>query len=148
MKVISFHQSTRVMGFAIFVDGKYFRSGIIDLSKIKNIEERTREAEIALCKEISLNQPDIVVIEDIHNQSSDPTAILLAKLQGMVLGYCAAHNIRVEVVSSEQMEKYGATNHNVDWTKERLGINIEFENEATAIVVNDIAHRVCEFGGL
>ena len=141
MKVIAFDQSTRVTGFSIFVDGQYFRSGVINLAKIKDTEERSREMGIAICKEISFNLPDVVIIEDVQNQSNS-TVALLARLQGVVLGYCAAHNIRIEIVTTKQLEKYKTI---TNMTQERFGENIESESEIASIAINEIAHRICEF---
>ena len=42
MKVLSMDQSTRITGFAVFNDGKYVKSGVIDLHKVKETDERSK----------------------------------------------------------------------------------------------------------
>ena len=148
MKVIAFDQSTRVTGFSIFVDGQYFRSGVINLAKIKDTEERSREMGIAICKEISLNQPDVVIIEDIQNQSNISTVILLARLQGVILGYCAAHNIRCEIigpsrwratlhfVQGPKVKREELKQQGIDYVKNHLGFDDFTEDQCEACCLN------------
>ena len=156
MKVISFDQSTRVTGFAIFVDGKYFRSGIIDLSKIKNTEERTREMGIAICKEISLNAPDVIIIEEVAMQSNADTLKKLARIQGVAIGFAAAHNIPLHIlepsrwrsvlrfkqgskVKREELKKQSA-----DYVKDKYGLQLR-EDETEAICIGEAAQKIYGF---
>ena len=48
-------------------DGKYVKSGIIDKSKIADIDTRIGEMGIAICQQIKELKPDLVIIENIQN---------------------------------------------------------------------------------
>ena len=99
MRVLSFDQSSNLSGYCLF-DRKIIESGLIDKHKIKDKDIRIAEMSTVICKKIDEYKPDVVVIENIQNQSSTATVILLARLQGMILGYCYAHNIRTEILGA------------------------------------------------
>lgn len=102
MKILAFDQSSTRSGFSIFLDGQYVESGVIDKHKITDPDKRISEMGLAIFKKIKETEPELVIIENIQNQSNTATVILLARLQGMVLGYCAAHKIRVEILGPSQ----------------------------------------------
>lgn len=102
MKILAFDQSSRLSGWAIFEDGEYVDSGVIDKHKITDSDKRIADMGLAIYKKIKEVNPDICVIENIQNQSNTATVILLARLQGMILGYCAAHKIRTEILGPSQ----------------------------------------------
>lgn len=97
MKILAFDQSSNLSGYCLF-NGKIVTSGVIDKHKIKNSDIRIAEMNEAICKKINELHPDLVIIEGIQNQSSTATVILLARLQGMILGYCYANHIRTEIL--------------------------------------------------
>jgi Holliday junction resolvasome RuvABC endonuclease subunit len=99
MRILSFDQSSNLSGYCLF-DGDIIDSGIIDRHKIKDRDIRIAEMSVAIYKKIDELNPDLVVIENIQNQSNIPTVILLARLQGMILGYCYVHKIRTEILAS------------------------------------------------
>ena len=99
MRILSWDQSSNLSGYCLF-DGRIIESGLIDKHKIKDKDIRIAEMSMAICKKIDECKPDLVVIENIQNQSSTATVILLARLQGMILGYCYAHNIRTEILGA------------------------------------------------
>lgn len=97
MKILSFDQSSNLSGYCLF-DDDIIDSGIIDKHKIKDSNTRIAEMSVAICNKIDELKPDLVVIENIQNQSSTSTVILLARLQGMILGHCYVHKIRTEIL--------------------------------------------------
>ena len=102
MRILSFDQSSKLSGWSEFLDGQYVDSGVIDKHKITDSDKRIAEMGLAIYKKIAEVKPDICVIENIQNQSNTATVILLARLQGMILGYCAAHKIRTEILGPSQ----------------------------------------------
>lgn len=102
MKILAFDQSSRLSGWAIFEDGEYVDSGVIDKHKITDSDKRVAEMGLAIYRKIKETAPDLIIAENIQNQSNTATVILLARLQGMILGYCAAHKIRVEILGPSQ----------------------------------------------
>lgn len=98
MKILAFDQASRISGWSWFDGNEYVDSGIIDKHKITDSDKRIAEMGLAIYKKIKEVAPDIVVIEGVQQQSGVSTVILLARLQGMILGYCAAHKIRAEIL--------------------------------------------------
>ena len=92
-KILAFDQSTKISAYSIFIDGKYVECGLIDLHKIKDTSERIRAMGVELCKIITKYKPDKIVIEEVAQQSNALTLKLLARIQGIIIGFCAAHNI-------------------------------------------------------
>lgn len=101
MKILAFDQSSTVSGYCLLDDGNIVESGMIKKSG-KDRDKRVAEMSMAICAKIDDLKPDLVVIEDVQDQNSIATVILLARLQGMILGYCYAHGIRVEILAPSQ----------------------------------------------
>lgn len=105
MKLLAWDQSSKKSGWCLLEDGKYVKSGIIDKSKIADIDTRIGEMGIAICQQIKELNPDLVVIENIQNQSSISTVVSLARLQGFVLGWCYVKHIRTEIIGPSEWRK-------------------------------------------
>jgi Holliday junction resolvasome RuvABC endonuclease subunit len=152
-KVLAFDQSTRCSGYAMFEDGEYIESGIIDMSKSKlETDKRSFEMAKALWKIINKYKPEILVIEDVQQQSNAKTMIVLARLAGMIIGYAEAHKVQVHIITPSQWRsmlkfKLGAgvkrqelKQQSIDYVKETYGINVS-EDEAEAIALGAGAHK-------
>ena len=98
MKVLVFDQSTKMSAYSIFVDGQYIECDCIDLHKMKDTSERVRAMGVELCKIIEKYNPDKVVMEEVAQQSNPLTLKLLARIQGVIIGFCAAHNIDTYII--------------------------------------------------
>lgn len=105
MKLLAWDQSSKKSGWCLIEDGKYVTSGIIDKSKIADIDTRIGEMGIAICQQIKELNPDIIVIEDIQNQSSISTVVSLARLQGFILGWCYVKHIKTEIIRPSEWRK-------------------------------------------
>lgn len=101
MRILSFDQSSNLSGYCLY-DGEILASGTIDKHKIKDGAVRIEEMGLAICKKIEELKPLLVTIEDIQNQSSVKTVIMLARLQGIILGYCYAHSIEAKILTPSQ----------------------------------------------
>ena len=98
MKILAFDQSSNLSGYCLY-NGAIMNSGVIDKHKIKDSDLRIAEMSKEICEKIQEFKPECVVIEGIQNQSSTATVILLARLQGMILGYCYAQKIQTEILA-------------------------------------------------
>lgn len=105
MKILAFDQASKISGYACFNNNEYVDSGIIDKHKITDADSRIGEMGIAICQKIREIKPDLVVIENVQQQSGVSTVILLARLQGFIMGWCYTHNIRTEILSPSQWRK-------------------------------------------
>ena len=97
-KVLAFDQSTKISAYSLFIDGEYIECGCIDLHKMKDTSERVRAMGVELCKTIEKYNPEKVVLEEVAQQSNPLTLKLLARIQGVIIGFCAAHNIDTYIV--------------------------------------------------
>lgn len=98
LKILAFDQSTKISAYSWWIDGEYIEVGIIDLHKMKDTSERVRAMGVELCKIIEKYNPDKVVMEEVAQQSNPLTLKLLARIQGVIIGFCAAHNIDTYIV--------------------------------------------------
>lgn len=154
MRVLSFDQSTRVSGWAYFEDGKYVESGVIDMSKSKlETDKRSFEMAKEIWKIIKKYKPQKLVVENVQQQSSPSTVIILARLAGMIIGYAEAHNVHVHILLPSQWRKalgysQGAKvkrqelkQQSIDYVKNNFGLDLS-EDECEAICINKAAHKI------
>ncbi len=154
MKILAFDQSSTRSGWSVFENGEYVESGVIDKHKITDSDKRIAEMGIAIYKKIKEVNPSICVIENIQNQSNTATVIMLARLQGMVLGYCAAHKIRVEILGPSQWRsalsfKQGAKvkrealkQQAMDYVKKNFDIEECTEDQSEAVCIGVVASKL------
>lgn len=154
MRVLSLDQSTRITGWAIFDDNQYIKSGVIDLHKIKDTDERSRQMAVEICKVIEGAKPTYVIIEEVQQQSNVSTVIKLARIQGVAIGFCAAHNIELHILMPTQwrsalgykqgpkVKREDLKQQSLDFVKTELGLNIESEDENEACAINKAAHKI------
>ena len=154
MKILSFDQSSKLSGWCVFKDGAYANSGVIDKHKIVDSDKRITDMGLSIYKKISEIKPDLVVIENIQNQSNTATVILLARLQGMVLGYCAAHKIRAEIVGPSQwrhelhykqgpkVQREELKQQSIDYVQDNFGLTDCAEDQCEAICITVAADEL------
>lgn len=154
MRVVSFDQSTRCSGYAVFEDGKYVASGVIDMNK-SELETDKRSFEMAkeIWKVIKKYNPQELIIENVQQQSNPSTVIVLARLAGMIIGYAEAHNIHVHILLPSQWRKalnysQGAKvkrqelkQQSIDYVKNNFGLDLS-EDECEALCINEAAHKI------
>ena len=155
MRVLSCDQSTKITGWAVFEDGQYVKSGVIDLHLSKETtEKRSEKMAVEICKLIEGNKPDVVVIEEVAMQSNAQTLKLLARIQGVAIGFCAAHNIPLHIIEptrwraalnyrqGSKVKRNELKEQSLNFVKNKLGLNIKSEDENEACAINEAAHRI------
>ena len=155
-KILAFDQSTKISAYSVFVNGEYVECSHIDLSKMKNTSDRIRAMGVELCKIIKKYNPDKVVIEEVAQQSNALTLKLLARIQGIIIGFCAAHKIETYII---EPSKWRSTLHfrqgsgvkrdelkqqAIDHIKETYGLILS-EDECEACCINEAAHIIYDF---
>ena len=155
MEILSFDQATITSGWAIFQDGNYIDSGIITRPKTEKIDIRTKNMGLELCKKIEEVQPDILVIEEVQDQHNISTVIKLARLQGMLLGFSAAHKIETKIFEPAYWRKLLLYNQgpkvkreqlkqqSIGYVKKNFGFDFS-EDRCEAICINAAAQKVFE----
>ena len=99
IKVLAFDTATKKTGWALFINGKYAESGLIDLSKNKNIEERIKKMCLTITTLIFDKSPDHVVIEQLSSARNADTTRKLSRIIGAVYYYCISKNINYSEMS-------------------------------------------------
>lgn len=154
MRIVSLDQSTRCSGYAVFEDGQYVESGIIDMSKSKlGTDERSFEMAKAIWGLIDKYKPSHLVIEDTQQQSNVKTVITLARLQGAIWGYAEAHGVKVHILlpskwramlqysQGPKVKRQELKQQSIDYVKKNLGLDLS-EDECEAIAEGIAAHKI------
>lgn len=154
MIVMSLDQSTRCSGYAVFENGKYITSGVVDMNKSKlETDKRSFEMAKEIWKIVKKYNPSHLVIENVQQQSNPSTMIVLARLAGMIIGYAEAHNVHVHILLPSQWRKalgysQGAKvkrqelkQQSIDYVKKNLGLELS-EDECEAIAEGIAAHKI------
>lgn len=152
-KVLSFDQSTKLSAYSWWIDGKYIESGYIDLYKNKNTSERVKKMGIELCNIITKYQPDNVIIEEVAQQSNPQTLKLLARIQGIIIGFCAAHDIDTYIIEPSKWRsilqfKIGAgvkreelKDQAIKYIKDKYDLDLS-EDECESVCIGEAAHKI------
>lgn len=157
-KVLSVDQSTKCTGYAMFVSGEYVESGIIDMNKSKlETSERSFEMAKAIWKLVKHYKPDHLILEDVQlQQNNAKTMLILARLQGMVIGYAEAHKVKTYLVPPSQwraqlhysqgpkVKRAELKQQSIDYMKNNFGL-ILLEDQAEACCINEAAHKIFKF---
>lgn len=91
-RLMSLDCSTACSGLAVWDNGKYMESHVIDMSKIKNLEERQKQMCIQLWKGLDYYNPSIVYIEDTYCHRNPDTQKKLNRIQGVIYAWCITHD--------------------------------------------------------
>jgi Holliday junction resolvasome RuvABC endonuclease subunit len=156
MKTLAFDQSTKISAYSIFIDNKYVECDYIDLHKMKDTSERVRAMGVELCKVIKKYNPDKVVLEEVAQQSNPMTLKLLARIQGVIIGFCAAHDIETYIIEPSKWRstlhfKQGAgvkreelKEQAIKHVKDNYGLELS-EDSCESICINEAAHKIYNF---
>ena len=155
-KVLAFDQSTKISAYSLWIDGKYIEVGIIDLHKMKDTSERVRAMGVELCRVIAKYKPTAVIIEEVAQQSNPMTLKLLARIQGVIIGFCAAHNIDTYIIEPSKWRSILHFHQGAGVKREELkaqaiqhvknvyGLDAS-EDESESICINEAAHKIFGF---
>ena len=150
---MAFDQSTRCSGWSYFENNEYVASGTVDMSKSTlETDERSFEMAKSLWKIIKQYKPECLILENVQQQTSPKVLVILARLQGMIIGYAEAHKIKVHILLPSQWRaelkyKQGAKvkraelkQQSIDYVKTKYGLDV-LEDECEAIALNDAARK-------
>ena len=155
MKILSFDQSTRITGWCISNKNEYIDSGVIDLHKITDTGERSKVMGLEICKLIEKFMPDLIVIEEVQQQSNVDTVKKLARIQGMAIGFATAHKIDVKILEPSKwrlklgykqgrgVERKELKQQSLNFVKNNFGFEYS-EDRCEAICINVAMQRILE----
>lgn len=146
MIIVGIDGSTNKTGVAIFENGQYIKHTLIDLHKVKDINERIPMMISEICKYINDIGPDKILMEETVLGSNTDTLKKLAYLAGGVMFYAYEHGIEFELVlPSQWRKKIGLSQSNkikrevlkqesILAVKQEYGLDVT-DDEADAILV-------------
>ena len=105
MKLLSFDQSTNVTGISCFIDNAYAWTKVIDLHKEKDSQSRFHHMVEAIFNVIEEEKPDELAIEQTAMQSSVKTLMVLAHLQGAIIGKAIELSIPYSLIEPSKWRK-------------------------------------------
>lgn len=150
-RLISIDSSSTKTGWAIFDNGEFVRSGLINLDtkecrkKYKNkTDERIRDMCKAVIELLQNNKPDIVVIEKLNVGKNMVSVRALCKVIGAVYCYSLLNDVfYFEIQPSEWRSRLGMQGRHkrdeykqmsVEYVLNELGMNVS-DDESDAICV-------------
>jgi len=152
---MAWDQSTKISAWSFFIDGEYSESGVIDLHKMSDTELRVKEMGLEICKKIGEYKPEILFIEDIQQQQGNVMTLkLLARIQGIAIGYATAHNIPIHILPPSRWRsalafKQGAgvkrpelKAQAINYVEKNFGLTGLTDDESEAVCINSAAHKI------
>lgn len=91
--MLALDTSTKISGWALYIDGKYIKSGRINFSDERNTGIRVKRMCLALAEVIKDNSPSLVVIEQMPSTRNANTTRLLSRVIGAVYFFCVSNGI-------------------------------------------------------
>lgn len=146
MKILSFDQATVKTGIAIHDENNLVAYDLITLEKCKgDMLERVDIMINELCKAITTYKPDYVVFEDVALQSNPSTLILLARLQGAIIGHCISYDIPYTILKPPTWRKTLGFNQGKEIKRPQLKKQaVEYvKNSFGLSLKEDICEAVC-----
>ena len=138
--------STNRTGIAVFCDGCYVKHTLVDLHKVKDINERIPKMISEICKYIDDVKPDKILMEETILSSNTDTLKKLAYLAGGIMFYAYERGIEFKLVlPSEWRKKIGLQQSNkikrevlkqesIQAVKQEYGLDVT-NDEAEAILI-------------
>ena len=99
MRILSLDQSSAVTGYAVIENSKYEQSGVLDMRRNHDSENRVKNMMLLVGQLIGSKKVDCVVMEDAHQQSNFATFKMLSRIQGAIMYYCYEKEIPFYIMS-------------------------------------------------
>ena len=155
----TFDLATKKTGIAVWYDGKYKESYVINYEKIEDIEERTELMGKKLISALNYFQPTLVYSEDSFRGQNPKTVKCLCRIHGIVMGWCLEHNVEYHFIMPSAWRKYipGFPNgrnakrpeqkaYAVQYVKDHYGFSSITDDQADAICIGEAVIRMNKGG--
>lgn len=138
MTVVGLDLSTNYSGFALFEDGKYVSSELLDCHTIKHTEMRVKQMVLKIEQKLDETQPDVVMIEECLLKTNVQTVKLLSYLAGAVVSWCARNCRKLQFSMPSSWRKLVNIRQGPNIKREQLKKEaIELVEERYGLSVND-----------
>ncbi|WP_394910597.1 hypothetical protein [uncultured Robinsoniella sp.] len=143
--MLAIDSSTIKTGIAIFNNGDYQESLLLDCSNFKNMEDRFKEMSLKLIHILDTYKPYIIYIEETVVNRNVAVQRFLTRLQGVIYGYCVLNDCEFNAIRPTSWRKLAGINQKgkkrnelkklaIDAVYQRLGFNVG-DDEAEAILI-------------
>lgn len=157
IRLMSLDCSTKCSGLAIWENGKYINSHVIDMSNIKDVEERQKEMGIMLWKGLEYYHPSIVYIEDTYCAGNPDVQKKLNRIQGVIFAWCITHNAEFHCIMPSAWRKHipdfpngkgvkrqEQKNFSVKYVTQKYNLTPKSDDESDAILIGEGVLRMYE----
>lgn len=139
MKILSIDQSTKNVGYCVFNNADYVKSGTIQVhkptQKKKYEYEFVDKSFLIIATLINEHSPDVIVMEEVFAGKSNGALKLLATLKGMVIGYCRGIGINTEVIYPTSWKSFLKVHSKRD--KEKVDVKNFFQSKYNLVITED-----------
>lgn len=144
VKLLALDSSTKHTGFAVFERGKLIKQGVFDETE-HDSDKRMRSMISRIYTLIRVEQPNMIVFEDVRILKNTHVTVMLAEILGAVIGKCVDIGIQYESFapaswrSKHGLQKTGAKREelkqmSVDKVRELYNSDVT-DDEADAILI-------------
>ena len=157
IRLMSLDCSTKCSGLAVWDNGKYITSHVINLSKIKDGEERQKQMGIMLWKGLDYYSPSIVYIEDTYCHGNPEVQKKLNRIQGVIFAWCITHNVEFHCIMPSAWRKHipdfpngkgikrqEQKNFSVKYVTDKYGFIPTTDDQSDAILIGEGVLRMYE----
>lgn len=157
IRLMSLDCSTKCSGLAVWDNGKYITSHVIDLSKIKDGEERQKQMGIMLWKGLDYYSPSMVYIEDTYCHGNPEVQKKLNRIQGVIFAWCITHNVEFHCIMPSAWRKHipdfpngkgikrqEQKNFSVKYVTDKYGFIPTTDDQSDAILIGEGVLRMYE----
>lgn len=150
IRLLSLDCSTKCSGLAVWDDGNFIESHVIDMSKIKDVETRQKEMCLKLWKGLDYYRPSIVVIEDTYCHGNPEVQKKLNRIQGVVYAWCLINNANFNCIMPSSWRKHingfpngkgikrqEQKNFSVKYVTQKYNITPASDDESDAILIGE-----------
>lgn len=159
-RMLSLDCSTKCSGLAVWDNGKFTKSHIIDMSKIKDVEERQKQMGIELWKGLEYYHPSIVYVEDTYCHGNPEVQKKLNRIQGVIFAWCITNDAEFHCIMPSSWRKYikefpngkgikrqEQKNFSIAYVIEKYNITPKSDDESDAILIGEGALKMYEEKG-
>lgn len=142
---MSIDSSTNKTGIAIYKNGELINFILIDCSKNKIMNDRFKEMSIQLLKQLDIDMPAIIYIEETVVLRNAQTQRFLTRLQGVVYAWCIRNNCEFNTIRPTEWRKELSFSQGRNIKREQMKQqSIQYvKNRYNLDVNDDVADAIC-----
>lgn len=148
VRLMSLDCSTRRTGYAVWDDGEYVESNVINCDKITESEQRQKQMGLMIWKGLNYYNPSIVYVEDTYCHGNPDVQKKLNRIQGVVYAWCITHNAKFNCIMPSSWRKHipgfpngkgvkrqEQKNFSITYVMDKFGFTPKGDDESDAILI-------------